>query len=147
MAKKRKKNSTKPASVSPAQNARANLKNFNWKLALLLFIGSLLSSVLYFLLAGYRISLYVLFAYIIADCGVILGYFIYNRGFVDKDATLDNLPDTMTIEEKQDYIDSIALRKKKSRWMPIMIIILSVPLMLDTLNIFVIEGLFGWKIF
>ena len=98
-------------------------------------------------MADFASKWYVLFFYIIADCAVILSFFIYNRGFVDKDATLDNLPDTMTIEEKQDYIDSIALRKKKSRWMPIMIIILSVPLMLDTLNIFVIEGLFGWKIF
>lgn len=147
MAKKRKKNSSQAVNASPARKAKANLKDFNWKLALILLGGCLLSSVLYFLLAGYRICLYVLFAYIIADCGMIIGYFIYNRGFVDKDATLDNLPDTMTLEEKQEYIDSIALRKKKSRWMPVMVVIISVPLMLDTLNIFVIEGLLGWKIF
>lgn len=146
MSKKRKKRSARQKSLTPTQELVKILKGFNWKLAILLLVGCLASSVLYFLLSGYRISLYVLFFYIIADCAVILSFFIYNRGFVDKDATLENLPDTMTPQEKQDYIDSIALRRKKSRWMPITIVILSFPLMLDTLNIFVLNGIFGWEL-
>lgn len=146
MSKKRKKRALKEQSVTPAQKLAQSLGSFNFKLAILLLLGCLVSSVLYFLLSGYRISLYVLFTYIIADCVLILWFFIYNRGFVDKDATLDNLPDTMSVEEKQEYIDSIARRRQKSRWMPVIIIILSFPLMLDTLNIFVIEGLLGWEL-
>ncbi len=146
MSKKRKKRTARQKSLTPTQKLVESLKGFDWKLVLLLLVGCLVSSVLYFLLSGYRMSLYVLFFYIIADCAVILSFFIYNRGFVDKDATIENLPDTMTLQEKQDYIDSIALRRKKSRWMPIMIIILSFPLMLDTLNIFVFDGIFGWEL-
>jgi hypothetical protein len=145
MSKKRKKKSA-VKSLTPAQKLKASFKGFNWKLVLGLLGGCLLSSVVYFLLSGYKISLYVLFAYIIADCAVILTFFIYNRGFVDKDATLDNLPDTMTVEEKEDYINSIAMRRKKSKWMPIAIIILSFPLMLDTFNIFVVDGILGWEL-
>ena len=145
MSKKRKKKSA-TKSLTPTQKLKESLKGFNWKLALGLFGGCLLSSVVYFLLSGYKIALIVLFAYIILDCAVILTFFIYNRGFVDKDATIDNLPDTMTHEEKEDYINSIALRRKKSRWMPIAIIILSFPLMLDTFNIFVLDGILGWEL-
>ena len=51
----------------------------------------------------------------------ILTYVIYNRGFSRRGLTPEMLPDTMTEEEKTEFIEDGVRRLKKSR--PLLIVI------------------------
>ena len=54
-------------------------------------------------------------AYLITATAVILVYVIYNRGFSRKGLTPEMLPDTMSKEEKEDFIADGERRLKRSR--------------------------------
>lgn len=54
-------------------------------------------------------------AYLVAATAVILTYVIYNRGFSRKGITPDMLPDTMSVEQKKEFIEDGERRLKRSR--------------------------------
>ena len=72
--------------------------------------------------------------------GAVLGiyYVVYNRGFAGKGVTPDQLPDTMTLEEKQKFIDDSRERMQKSRWVLTVLIPILVTYMIDMFYLFVI---------
>ena len=43
-------------------------------------------------------------------------YVIYNRGFSRKNVTVEMLPDTMSTEEKEEFVEDGKRRLKKSKW-------------------------------
>ena len=86
------------------------------KLLILLLVNSLILIPLYFLLAEVIEFAYTHYIYLLAVAVLGLYYVIYNRGFIGKNVTPENLPGTMSSLEKQRFIDDCAERLKKSRW-------------------------------
>ena len=104
------------------------------RLAAYLVINTVLLSVLYFVLQGGGFPAH----YVYVAVGAVLGfaYVIYNRGFVGKNATPDMLPDTMTAEEKQAFIENGKERMKKSEWMLTLLLPVVVAVLLDFVYLF-----------
>lgn len=148
MSKKRKKRrAARESYITPAQRLKESLVGFNWKLAGGLVLGCAASMLVYFLTSYTPASFLVMMAYVIGLSAVIIAYFIYNRGFVDSKATIDDLDDSMTFGEKLAYLNEIADRKRRSRWMAVCIVVLAAPLTIDLVRIFILEGVFGWYLF
>ena len=118
------------------------MKPENQWLALLLVGNSILFSVAYFALAPY-FPIYIV--YLALGIVVTLVFVIYNRGFVGKSLKPEQLPDTMTREEKQTFIDDCATRLRRSRWMITLIFPISLAFCLDMMYLFLLpmlEGMF-----
>ena len=88
----------------------------------------------------------VLIAYLVAATVVILTYVIYNRGFSRKGLTEDMLPDTMTKEEKKEFIEDGEHRIKRSRPLLIVIFAFVFTFVFDAIELVAIplfKGLWG----
>ena len=81
--------------------------------------GLIVTTAIVFLLYRFLINTpfikITLIAYIATATAVILAYVIYNRGFSRKGLTPDMLPDTMSKDEKKEFIEDGERRLKKSR--------------------------------
>ena len=75
----------------------------------------------------------IMVLYAVAGAAFLFTYLIYNRGFTRDHITPDMLPDTMSEQEKRDFIDSALQRKRKSKWMLVVIFALFIPLAIDFL--------------
>ena len=88
----------------------------------------------------------ILVAYLVAATAAILAYVIYNRGFSRKGLTEDMLPDTMTQEEKTEFIEDGVRRIKRSRPLLIVIFAFAFTFVYDAIELFAIplfKGLWG----
>lgn len=74
--------------------------------------------------------------------GFSLAYIIYNRLFLRHGITPEELPDTMTAEEKKAYIADGKHRIQKSKWMLTIIIPLLFTFLVDAVDLFIIEPFF-----
>ena len=83
----------------------------------------------------------VLWVYAAALMGFSLAYIIYNRGLSRKNITIDMLPDTMSLDEKQAYLDEIVRRSDKSKWMITIIFPLVMTFLIDTVILYMAEPL------
>ena len=119
----------------PEKQARAR------KLMLLLFANTIALVMLYFglLYVGFD-EIFIIYTVLAAV--LALGYVVYNRGFVYKDATPEMLPDTLTPEQKQEILDGAAARDKRSRWLLTLLLPLVISVLLDVLFTFVLIDLF-----
>ncbi len=75
-----------------------------------------------------------------------IGYILANRCFSRSDATMQNLPPTMSDEEKRIYLDERDTRKKQTAWMLYGLIALLLVIGFDLLYLFYgerIAGFFG----
>lgn len=109
-------------------------------LALLLLLNTAVIVALYFLLA----HLGVWFITPIYLCiGAILGlvFIIYNRGFAAKNAKPEELPNTMTREDKLAYIQEGKDRLNRSRWMLTLILPIMAAIIFDTLYLYLLPYL------
>lgn len=105
-----------------------------------LLVNCVAMLIIYFVVAirfqfGYIFHIYV-------ALGIVLGlsYVIYNKGFSAKDVTPDMLPDTMSQDEKQAFIEDGKLRLRRSRWMLTLLIPIILTIACDMFYLFVIEG-------
>ncbi len=112
----KKKPSKKKATGEISTNDSAP-KKFNPKPLIVLAINTTIILGVY--LAAMRLYYfeYTLAVYTILAAGFSIGYVVYNRGFSRRGITLDMLPDTMTPEEKAEFIADGERRMKKSKWM------------------------------
>lgn len=85
----------------------------------------------------------VLGVYMIAFAVLLVSYLLYNRAFVNKNVTVDMLPDDWDDEKKQAFVDATAARAQKSRWMLTLIIPFVVVFMAEALYLFVWNGWLG----
>ena len=111
------------------------MKTENKHLLLLLLL--LLNSVL--LVSAYYVLAPVFPIYIPYLCaGAVMGFafIIYNRGLVGKDITPDQLPDTMSPVEKQQFINDCKSRLKRSRWMLTIIFPIILTFAIDMMVLF-----------
>ena len=59
----------------------------------------------------------VLISYMIILAVLVITYVIYNRGFSGTGITVEMLDDSMTDEEKNEFVEDAERRKSKSKWM------------------------------
>lgn len=83
------------------------------------------------LVLGVRAAFFLVFAVL------IITYLAYNRGFVNKDVTVEMLPADWSEEKKQAFIAAEKTRAEKSRWMLTVIIPFVVVFMCEALYLFV----------
>ena len=105
-------------------------------LALLLIGNSVLLIGLYFLLLWLDLW-FITYVYVALGTAMTLWFIIYNRGFYAKNATPDQLPSTMTKQEKLDYIQNGKELLKKSRWMLTVILPIVLAIALDLVYLFI----------
>lgn len=133
----KKGQNSKPQSVSDAVNA------FNWKRLLLLVLFSAISLGLYFYLINFPFWKVVVIAYVAVASILIIAYFIINRAFTGSGVTYEMLPDTMTHDEKEEYLADVAERERRSRPLLMVIFPVVITLLVDLFRLFVLDGLLG----
>ena len=82
-------------------------------------------------------------AYAAVGAGCVFAYVIYNRAFTRDGITPEMLPDTMSEQQKADFIQSGIDRKRKSKWMIVVFLALLCPLAIDFLILTAIPTLLG----
>ena len=113
------------------------------KLLLILLLNTILFAAVYFTVAQY--FAYIQAVYLAIAGGFALGYLFYNRGFSRRGVTPEQLPDTMTNEEKSVWIAEGKERLRKSRWVLTILLPLLLTFLMDLFYLFVlptVEGLF-----
>lgn len=143
---KRKRHNTRPTRVE--EKRPVDKKELYANLARL---GCLVAvTAVVFLLYRFLINQYffeiTLTVYMIVAAAVILTYVIYNRGFSRKGLTPEMLPDTMTADEKQEFIADGERRLKKSRPLLIVIFAFAFTFIYDIIELIaipLIKGLFS----
>ena len=130
-------NTEKPTTLTEA------LKAFNWKLAGLLVLSCAVFIGLYFFLINFSFWKIVVIAYVTIAAVLILAYFIINRAFTGSGVTYEMLPDTMSHDEKVEYLADVAHRERRSRPLLIVIFPVVITLLIDLFRLFVIDGLLG----
>ena len=134
------KKKKKPQRPLPAEESTPK-KPFPVKRALLTILFTVVSIVFFMLTAtnpvlGPVVGLVITAIYWAVLFGFVLAYIIYNRGFVRNSVTYEELPDSYTEEQKQEFFRSRDERKEKSRWMTMVIFVLAVTILLDMINLF-----------
>ena len=84
-------------------------------------------------------SFLVMLIYMIILGGFLIAYFVYNRFLYRKNLTVEDLPDSMTLEQKQAFIDDGNARLTKSRWMMLIILPLVLTFLFDAVDIFILD--------
>ncbi len=87
-------------------------------------------------------SFVIMLVYSLLLLGFGLAYLIYNRFFFKKGLTKEQLPDTMTEEQKDAFLLDGELRLARSKWMLLIIIPLLVTFFVDALDLFVLDTFF-----
>ena len=112
------------------------------KLMTMLLANSIIILTVYFLLNNLEFWP-IFFIYMGVAAVLVVAYAIYNRGFVYKDATIEMLPQTLSVEERTAILEEAKARLRKSRWMLTLILPFLVAFMLDALYLFVLSDLFA----
>ena len=85
----------------------------------------------------------VMHLYATAGAAFLVAYIIYNRAFTRDNITPEMLPDTMSEHEKLAFIQNGVERKRKSKWMIVVLFAAFVPLAIDFLILQVFPTLLG----
>ncbi len=121
---------TRKPKLSPAEQARAELKKINWKLYLLTFLCVALSFGVYQLAIkfefGYIIHIYAALLFVCSLC-----YGIFNRGFLSK------APEALSFEEKEAW----NARHKKAKYFLIPVIAILLTFAFDFIYLYYLEPL------
>ena len=134
---KRQNSQNKPQSVKEAASA------FNWRRALMLAMSTVCAMGFYFFLSSTSLWKVAVIIYVAVASVLIVAYFIVNRAFTGSGVTYEMLPDTMTHNEKEEYLADVADRERRSRPMLMVIFPVIVTLLIDLFRLFVLDGFFG----
>ncbi len=85
----------------------------------------------------------VMLVYMVAFAVLLIAYLLYNRAFVNKNVTVDMLPDEWDDEKKQAFVQANADRAQRSHWMLTLIIPFVVVFMVEAFYLFVWNGWLG----
>lgn len=75
--------------------------------------------------------------------GFTIAYLVYNRFFYRHGLTKEQLSDEWSDEEKEAFLADAAARVQKSKWMLTVIIPLLFTFLIDSLQLFIFEPVFG----
>ena len=116
------------------------------KLLVHLLLNSVILITLYFLIPTLVPFYYMPHLYLLAGAFLGLYYVIYNRGFVAKNASPDELPSHMSPVQKQAFIEDGQRRFKKSKWVLTLLIPIILTFLADCIYLYLFpyfEGLFA----
>lgn len=133
--KKKKAHQDSPMSQMTAP-LRASAKAFNWKLALIVVINTIIIFGFYRLMLNFYYFEIVMGVYLALTAIFVFAYVIYNRGFTRRNLTPDMLPEEWSAEQKTAYIADGAERMRKSKWMLTVIFPLVLTFMFDCIELF-----------
>lgn len=112
----------------------------------ILILNTILFMSVYFVLLRYAdltqnayYSFLVMILYMALFLGFLLAYLIYNRFLYRKGLTVEDLPDTMSTEEKEAFIADGKRRLQKSKWMMLIILPLVITFLVDAVDLFVLD--------
>ncbi len=138
--KKQRRTSDSRALSSPRKKVSPETKKL---LLLTLICTALLFG--FYMYAQYQIgglfSFVVFCIYAFLCAALVLAYVIYNRGFSRKNLTPDQLPNSMSIAEKEEYIEDGKRRMSMSRWLLVIIFPLMFSLLVDAIMLFTLPAL------
>lgn len=144
--KKRKKHIQKIQQIEHNKELDKKLKRGNLiRLACLVIVTAAVFG-FYRIMMNFPFFKFVMWGYLAVATVAIFTYVIYNRGFSRKGLTADMLPDTMTKEEKQEFIEDGERRLKKSRPLLIVIFAFAFTFIIDAIELVAIplfKGLWG----
>lgn len=113
---------------------------------IVLILNTTLFMSVYFILLRYAdltqnayYSFLVMILYMALFLGFLLAYLIYNRFLYRKGLTVEDLPDTMSAEEKEAFIADGKRRLQKSKWMMLIILPLVITFLVDAVDLFVLD--------
>ena len=72
---------------------------------------------------------------------LLIGYVVYNRGFVLRGVTPDMLPDTLSLEEKNAMLAEAKRRRDASRFMVTLIVPLLLAVLIDAIYLLLLEDI------
>ena len=90
---------------------------------------------------GWVSYLVVLIVYGVISLVMGLWYVIYNRGFVGKKITDDMLPVEWTKEEKDNFLNDLTERRKKSKWMMLVIIPMIATFLFEAVDVYMLDSI------
>ena len=91
----------------------------------------------------YRYYPYVMWVYMIILTVFVLVYIFYNRAFSRNGITVDMLPSEWSEEKKTEFVASGERRKKRSKWMLMVIIAFLATFLVDAIELFAIPMISG----
>ena len=110
---------------------------------LLVVVNTVLFYTVYVMLAsgdaGYLVSQIVLWTYFAALIGFFSAYIIYNKGFTMVNRTPDSFPEDWSYEKMCAVTAEGERRKKRSKWMLVIIIPLLFTFMFDMVDLFILD--------
>lgn len=113
------------------------------KLALLLLLNTAVFVPLYFLLPVFGFS-YPHYLYFGIGAALVLWYVVYNRGFVYRNLTPDQIFVGKTIEENRAFLEKMNARYEKSRLVFTFFIPILFAFLIDFVSLFLLPILEGW---
>ena len=119
-----------------AQSRKRALTNA-LRLTALVAVTALVFALYRFLITKYYFE-YVLLAYTCIFAATTLAYVIYNRGFSRKGITPEMLPDSMTQEEKEEFIEDGNRRIRKSRPLFVIVFAFAFTFSYDIIELFAV---------
>lgn len=140
MKKKKRKNDL-------AVTDKSDKKPFNWMLLTVLVGNTVIFFAVYRLAIQTTVFPFVLGLYLTLAAVLTVAYVVYNRGFSRRGVTADMLPDTMSAQEKCEFIADGERRIKKSKWMLTILFPLLVTFGFDIMELFVVDylkNILGW---
>ena len=81
----------------------------------------------------------VLVLYTVLLLGFLLAYLIYNRFLYRKSLTPEQLPDSMTAEQKEAFLADGRARLERSKWMMLIILPLVLTFLFDAVDLFILD--------
>ena len=115
---------------------RESAKAFNWKLALIVVVNTIIIFGFYRLMLHFYYFEIVMGLYLALTAVFTFAYVIYNRGFTRRHLTPDMLPEEWSDEQKTAYIADGTERLRKSKWMLTVIFPLVLTFMFDCIELF-----------
>lgn len=138
---KNNKNTSLPENGEEREKVRAARATLTY--LLFVIVNTVLFYTVYSLFAsgdyGYLASQIVLWTYFVLLIGFFSAYIIYNKGFTMINRTPDSFPEDYSYEKMCAITAEGERRKKKSKWMLVIIIPLLFTFMFDMIDLFILD--------
>ncbi|MBQ8275448.1 MAG: hypothetical protein IJZ02_02330 [Clostridia bacterium] len=125
--------------LTPAQQVKRRLGEFNWRLLLILAVNTVVIFGLYRILVGLGYFVIISSIYFLVLLGLICGYIIYNRAMVARNITPDQLPEDWSEEKKKEFFAEAERRVKRSKWMLTLIFPLCITFCFEIIYLYIID--------
>lgn len=86
----------------------------------------------------------LMWVYMIAGCGIFVAIFILQRGLSNKPLSAEDLPDSMSITEKRDYLEIDKKRKRTAKYLMIPLIAIIFVFIFEIIDIYYIPAIKSW---